>query len=383
MPSSNAQAATATTQVSAKQKNSAPAGMTAGNSSQTALMASANGNGQAAAQLSATQTTQADPTGPAPQKNTALVTTTTPVDLSPTTTTAKPAESAAEADSIAAAAAGTVVSPAAASIATPPADPKPRQSSTPQSVAAGGVGAASANQVPDAAPSSAMPADDEAPLVPDLQSMREQRANSAVASLSQADSGNANTTASQSVGSTTGLTAAAPQTALHNTTAADGSSSTSQTTDTNLSQADRVRFVQRVEQVFQDLDGQGGSVRLRLSPPELGSLHIEISVAKGEMTARVQAETPAARNILLDNLPALRERLAQRDIKVQSFDVDLMDRSTGGMSNQSSQYQNPSQQNGSGTSVRTPFRGSSELPGMAAAAPSRPVSDGGRLNVVV
>ena len=82
-----------------------------------------------------------------------------------------------------------------------------------------------------------------------------------------------------------------------------------------------------MEQVFQDLDGQGGSVRLRLSPPELGSLHIEINVAKGEMTARVQAETPAARNILLDNLPALRERLAQHDIKVQSFDVDLMDRS--------------------------------------------------------
>ena len=130
-----------------------------------------------------------------------------------------------------------------------------------------------------------------------------------------------------------------------------------------MSQADRVRFVQRVEQAFQDLSGQGGSVRLRLSPPELGSLHIEIKVAKGEMTARVEAETPAARNILLDNLPALRERLAQHDIKVQRFDVDLMDRSGGGMSNQSSQYQDPSQQNPSARVVRTPFRGSSELPG--------------------
>ena len=132
-----------------------------------------------------------------------------------------------------------------------------------------------------------------------------------------------------------------------------------------------MRFVQRVEQAFQDLDGQGGSVRLRLSPPELGSLHIEINVAKGEMTARVEAETPAARNILLDNLPALRERLAQHDIKVQSFDVDLMDRSGGGMSNQSSQYQNSSQQTGSGAPVRTPLRGSSELPSTVAAAPSR------------
>jgi flagellar hook-length control protein FliK len=150
-----------------------------------------------------------------------------------------------------------------------------------------------------------------------------------------------------------------------------------------MSQADRVRFVQRVEQAFQDLDGQGGTVRLRLSPPELGSLHVEISVARGEMTARVEAETPAARNVLLDNLPALRERLAQHDIKVQRFDVDLMDRSRGGMSNQSSQYQNPSPQSGSGAPVREPVRGGSELPAAAAAAPSSPLGDGGHLNVVV
>ena len=151
-----------------------------------------------------------------------------------------------------------------------------------------------------------------------------------------------------------------------------------------MSQADRVRFVQRVEQAFQDLSDQGGSVRLRLSPPELGSLHIEINVAKGEMTARVQAETPAARNILLDNLPALRERLAQHDIKVQRFDVDLMDRSAR-------RHVQPvvavpesfPAERRRARSLRTPFRGSSGLPGTVEAAASRPVNEGGRLNVVV
>ena len=143
-----------------------------------------------------------------------------------------------------------------------------------------------------------------------------------------------------------------------------------------------MRFVQRVEQAFQDLGGQGGSVRLRLSPPELGSLNIEIKLTKGEMSARVEAETPAARNILLDNLPALRDRLAQQDIKIQRFDVDLMDRSGGGMSNQSSQYQDPSQNSSAGV-TRTPFRGGSQLPAAVEAAPSRPVSVEGRLNVVV
>jgi hypothetical protein len=53
------------------------------------------------------------------------------------------------------------------------------------------------------------------------------------------------------------------------------------------------------------------------------------------------------------------------------------------MSQQSSQYQNPSQQNAGGTVVRTPLRGTSELPATVVAAPSQSFSDGGRLNVVV
>ncbi len=41
------------------------------------------------------------------------------------------------------------------------------------------------------------------------------------------------------------------------------------------------------------------------------------------MSARLEAETPTARSLLLDNLPALRERLAGQNIKVERFDVDL------------------------------------------------------------
>ena len=102
------------------------------------------------------------------------------------------------------------------------------------------------------------------------------------------------------------------------------------------------------------------------------------------MTARVEAETPAARNILLDNLPALRDRLAQQDIKVQRFNVDLMDRSGSGMSNQSSQYQDPS------LVEKANPRGRPRTPSAAAASRpprprrgARPVSVEGHLNVVV
>ena len=104
----------------------------------------------------------------------------------------------------------------------------------------------------------------------------------------------------------------------------------------DIGQADRTRFVQRVEQAFQSMSASGGTIRLRLSPPELGSMRLEITVRNGTMTARAETETSAARNMLLDNLPALRERLAQQDIKVQHFDVDVMDQSPGGTPGQAS-----------------------------------------------
>ena len=95
-------------------------------------------------------------------------------------------------------------------------------------------------------------------------------------------------------------------------------------------QVDRVRFIQRVARAFEALGEGNGSVRLRLKPPELGGLRLEVSVRNGMMTAHIETETSAARTLLLDNLPALRERLAQQNIKVDSFDVDLADRQPDG-----------------------------------------------------
>lgn len=95
-------------------------------------------------------------------------------------------------------------------------------------------------------------------------------------------------------------------------------------------QVDRVRFVQRVARAFESVGERGGSLRLRLHPPELGSLRLDVTVRNGAMTAKLEAETPAAQSLLLDNLPMLRERLAEQNIRIERFDVDLMDRSAGG-----------------------------------------------------
>lgn len=112
--------------------------------------------------------------------------------------------------------------------------------------------------------------------------------------------------------------------------AARSAASTGRQAETPSDQADRVRFVQRVARAFEAANDRGGHVRLRLHPPELGSLRVELTIRNGVMNARVEAENSAAQSLLLDNLPALRERLAEHDIKVQRFDVDLLNRGAGG-----------------------------------------------------
>ena len=92
-------------------------------------------------------------------------------------------------------------------------------------------------------------------------------------------------------------------------------------------EADRVRFLQRVTRAFELASQRGGVVRLRLSPPELGSLRVELNLQGGALSARLETETPAAQSALLDSLPALRERLAEQNVKIERFEVDLMNQS--------------------------------------------------------
>src|SRR5690606_39939299 len=85
---------------------------------------------------------------------------------------------------------------------------------------------------------------------------------------------------------------------------------------------DPSRFVNRVSRAFQAAEQRGGVVQLRLSPPELGAMRIELSVQQGVLSARLETETPAAKSVLLDNLPALRDRLAAQDIAVDRSAFD-------------------------------------------------------------
>ncbi len=107
---------------------------------------------------------------------------------------------------------------------------------------------------------------------------------------------------------------------------------------------DRAKFVQRVAKAFEGMGSEGGSVRIRLHPAELGSLRLEVAVRDGALTARLETESNEAKNILLDNLPALRERLAGQNIKIERFDVDYSGGNSGGSSQDASDYQQTDRQ---------------------------------------
>ncbi|MEM6329321.1 MAG: flagellar hook-length control protein FliK, partial [Planctomycetota bacterium] len=100
---------------------------------------------------------------------------------------------------------------------------------------------------------------------------------------------------------------------------------------------DASRFVGRVGKAIQAAQQRGGEVKLRLSPPELGALQIKLLMGEGTLTATLEAETSAARNLLLENLPALRERLAEQDIRIEKFDVDVRDERRQGGGDQADQ----------------------------------------------
>jgi flagellar hook-length control protein FliK len=133
----------------------------------------------------------------------------------------------------------------------------------------------------------------------------------------------------------------------------DSTAASSSTADANLESdavptADRARFVQRVGRAFQKAQARDGLIQLRLSPPELGSMKISITAQEGVLSAKVEVETVAARNLLLDNLPALRERLADQEIRIEKFDVDVS-RDGGQETGSSSAEDGPSRESEDGS----------------------------------
>jgi flagellar hook-length control protein FliK len=150
--------------------------------------------------------------------------------------------------------------------------------------------------------------------------------------------------------------------------------------DSRAVRVDAVRLMTRVARAFAAAQ-DGGEVRIRLSPPELGALRMEVRVLEGALIARLETETAAARTAIVENLPALRERLAEQGVRIERFDVDLTERHAGGSPDRPADRQPPEQL------PATPALRPRRMPQVAEGVVARHILPGeataGRLNVIV
>jgi flagellar hook-length control protein FliK len=144
---------------------------------------------------------------------------------------------------------------------------------------------------------------------------------------------------------------------------------------------DSAKFLHRVTRAFAVAQERGGEVRLRLSPPELGALRLDVSLRDGVLVAHMQTETTAARAALLDNLPTLRDRLAEQGVRIERFDVDLAQQQSGGSPDQS--FARPQYEESAAWRPTRPQAAVAAAPVAAAVRSTLPDVASDRLNVIV
>ena len=91
-----------------------------------------------------------------------------------------------------------------------------------------------------------------------------------------------------------------------------------------------LRIVDRVRRAFLAAQRRGAPLRIRLHPPELGSMKLELQVQRGVIKARMETDTAAAQSILSDHVSALKDRLAESGLKVDTFEVTWRQPGQGG-----------------------------------------------------
>ncbi len=131
---------------------------------------------------------------------------------------------------------------------------------------------------------------------------------------------------------------------------------------TQLDPKQQIRLINRVARAVESTPA-GQSIKIRLNPSELGQLKVEIKIENGNMVAKIEAENPATRQVLLHHLPQLRDRLAESNINVQQFDVDVMGQQSsadGGAANLGDQQADSGSSSGGSRQWNAPSGGDDE-----------------------
>ncbi|HCS52896.1 flagellar hook-length control protein FliK [Rubinisphaera sp.] len=85
---------------------------------------------------------------------------------------------------------------------------------------------------------------------------------------------------------------------------------------------------QKLASFIQQAAEQGKALKIRLHPPELGTLQIEVNRLNGQVTAKIEVESAAARSVIFEQLGLLKESLTQQGIKVDQLQVEINEQLT-------------------------------------------------------
>ncbi|MFN7291150.1 MAG: flagellar hook-length control protein FliK [Pirellula sp.] len=107
------------------------------------------------------------------------------------------------------------------------------------------------------------------------------------------------------------------------------------TGSSSLSRFQQNKLVQRVLNGLEQLSSGGGQVKLRLHPPELGTLQMTLKIEANVMSAHLEVENSLAKDALLNNLQGLRDRLSEQGMSIDRFEVEVRTDSQSGTSSSS------------------------------------------------
>lgn len=139
--------------------------------------------------------------------------------------------------------------------------------------------------------------------------------------------------------------------------------------------ADRARLIHRITKAFAKLGVDGGQIRMKLHPETLGGVLLEMRVRGRQVEATVTADNEVARDLLLQQLPELRQRLEGQGMTVNRLEVSLKDDSaTGGSLSHNSHGQSFGDQRGAEGFAQSNRGGQSSD---ASQRSNRPVADDG------
>ena len=153
-----------------------------------------------------------------------------------------------------------------------------------------------------------------------------------IATATRVVDGHVATTSSDGGGTPTAQQAAAPPSPLSVMTQLDSPSHVQSSpvlpdTDTTDSDPNVARVMRGVRGV---INQNGGSVKVRLNPPELGVVRVQMKIDHGTVVAQLQAEHESARTLLTHQLSQLRHALESHGLTVDKLDVQAMPQSSSG-----------------------------------------------------